>query len=264
MVKVVFFDIDGTLFSTSANRVPEDAREAVAALRARGIRVVIATGRHPIELDGAHLEGMAFDGYAAANGQMCLDGARQLFAGCPIPAQGTHALAGLYERKEMLLWFFSETESFTNFADEGLFAMAEDVSGVRPAVRPYEGETLYQAVAFVSEEDEPALAALLPGCSLQRWGTEGVDIIAESGGKVDGMKAFLSRFGCTPEECMAFGDQRNDLDMLRFAGIGVAMGNATPAVKQAADYVTASVDSGGVVQALEHFGMLERGWRTLA
>lgn len=261
MIKVVFFDIDGTLFSTRANRVPDDARRAVAALRDRGIRVVIATGRHPIELDGAHLEGMAFDGYAAANGQMCLDGKRKLFAGQPIPPQGVQALAGLYESREMLLWFFGESESYVNYADAGVFAMSEAICGVIPQVKPYTGDVLYQAVAFVDETGEPELAAQLPGCSLQRWGSEGVDIIAESGGKVDGMKTFLDRFGCTRDECMAFGDQRNDLEMLRFAGIGVAMGNATAPVRQAADYVTASVDEGGVAKALRYFGLLEPDWR---
>ncbi len=44
--------------------------------------------------------------------------------------------------------------------------------------------------------------------------------------------------------------------MLRYAGIGVAMGNATDETKQAADYVTGSVDDGGIAQALRHFGVL--------
>ena len=53
-----------------------------------------------------------------------------------------------------------------------------------------------------------------------------------------------------------FGDGGNDSDMLRYAGIGVAMGNATPDVKQVADYVTATVDEDGVERALEHFGVI--------
>ena len=57
-------------------------------------------------------------------------------------------------------------------------------------------------------------------------------------------------------EIMAIGDGDNDRDMLRFAGIGVAMGNAAEDVKAAADYVTDSVDEDGIVQALAHFGLL--------
>ena len=56
---------------------------------------------------------------------------------------------------------------------------------------------------------------------------------------------------------MAFGDGGNDMAMLRFAGIGVAMGNANDEVKAVADYVTDGVDHDGVMNALRHFGILQ-------
>ena len=52
------------------------------------------------------------------------------------------------------------------------------------------------------------------------------------------------------------GDGGNDVDMLRFAGIGVAMGNATDEPKTVADYVTDSVDDAGISNALHHFEIL--------
>ena len=55
---------------------------------------------------------------------------------------------------------------------------------------------------------------------------------------------------------MAFGDGENDADMLKFAGIGVAMGNAAEKAKAAADYVTDHIDSDGVEKALLHFGLI--------
>ncbi len=58
-------------------------------------------------------------------------------------------------------------------------------------------------------------------------------------------------------EIMAFGDGENDMDMLRFAGIGVAMGNASDMVKAAADYVTDTVDENGIENALRHFGLID-------
>ena len=258
--KLVFFDIDGTLLDQRTNRVPPRTVRAVAALRERGVRVVVATGRHPLELDGAGLDGMVFDGYAAANGQMCLDENRVLFAGFPIEGEGLAALQRLYSQREMLVWFFEESQSYVNRPDEQMAAMSAQVSGLVPEVRDFGNESLYQAVAFVRPEAEAHLAAQLPGCRLQRWGAEGVDIIAADGGKVEGMRIFLERFGLNVSECMAFGDQHNDLDMLRFAGVGVAMGNATPEVKAAADYVTRAVDDGGIASALERFGVLEEGW----
>ena len=61
---------------------------------------------------------------------------------------------------------------------------------------------------------------------------------------------------CIRDRCMAFGDGDNDITMLRYAGIGVAMGNADAAVKAAADYVTTGTDASGIAKALRHFGML--------
>ena len=56
---------------------------------------------------------------------------------------------------------------------------------------------------------------------------------------------------------MAFGDEENDVEMIKFAQIGVAMGNAVEHLKQYADYITDDVDAGGILHALQHFGILE-------
>ena len=71
-----------------------------------------------------------------------------------------------------------------------------------------------------------------------------------------GIGQFLRRLSLDWGEIMAFGDGENDVDMLRRAGVGVAMGNAEAAVKAAADYVTADVDQDGIYRALEHYGLL--------
>jgi len=62
------------------------------------------------------------------------------------------------------------------------------------------------------------------------------------------------KLGISPDEVMAFGDAQNDLGMLNFAGIGVAMGNAVPELKAAADEVTLSNNDDGIAATLEkHF-----------
>ena len=55
---------------------------------------------------------------------------------------------------------------------------------------------------------------------------------------------------------MAFGDGGNDCSMIKTAGIGVAMGNALPSLKEAADFTTTSVDDDGVLNALRHFNLI--------
>ena len=91
---------------------------------------------------------------------------------------------------------------------------------------------------------------------MTRWHKNGIDLLDRQGGKVRGIREYLERRGILPEETMAFGDGDNDIEMLRFAGIGVAMGNASDAVKAQADYVTASVDEDGIALALQHFGLI--------
>ena len=60
---------------------------------------------------------------------------------------------------------------------------------------------------------------------------------------------------------IAFGDAENDIEMLQMAGIGVAMGNASPVVKEAADFVTASNEEDGVARAVERFILQKAdGW----
>ena len=55
---------------------------------------------------------------------------------------------------------------------------------------------------------------------------------------------------------MAFGDGENDMEMLEFAGVGIAMGNAEDMVKKSADYVTDSVDNRGIENALRYFSVI--------
>ena len=67
----------------------------------------------------------------------------------------------------------------------------------------------------------------------------------------------MERYGLRPGETMAFGDGENDIDMIRFAGIGVAMGNAIKNLKSAADYITTDIDDDGIANALQHFGLID-------
>ena len=66
----------------------------------------------------------------------------------------------------------------------------------------------------------------------------------------------MEKLGIKPEECIAFGDAENDISMLKFAGIGVAMGNASDNVKNQSNYVTLDNDSDGIYYALKHFGII--------
>ncbi|GFH26796.1 uncharacterized protein HaLaN_25008, partial [Haematococcus lacustris] len=87
-----------------------------------------------------------------------------------------------------------------------------------------------------------------------------LEIVPQSVNKWAGMKRLLQHLRVTPAELLAVGDGDNDLELITGAGVGVAMGNATPRVKAAADAHVASNDDDGVAQALEQF-VLRAAWR---
>ena len=89
-----------------------------------------------------------------------------------------------------------------------------------------------------------------------RWHPEFTDIVPENISKAEGISRVIAGYGIGREEVMAFGDGGNDVEMIEYAGIGVAMGNALPDVRKHADYVTSTVDEDGIVAALRHFRIL--------
>ena len=69
--------------------------------------------------------------------------------------------------------------------------------------------------------------------------------------KATALRELAQRLDINPQEIMAIGDANNDIEMLEFAGLGVAMGNSSDYVKKLADYVTDSNDENGVATAIE-------------
>jgi Cof subfamily protein (haloacid dehalogenase superfamily) len=80
-----------------------------------------------------------------------------------------------------------------------------------------------------------------------------LEILHPTVSKWHALDQFAAREGITPEEIVAVGDDHNDLEMIRHAGLGIAMGNAITPVKAVADYITGSNAEDGLVQALERF-----------
>lgn len=117
-------------------------------------------------------------------------------------------------------------------------------------------EKVYQLNVFVSEEEEGDFMNLMPNSKTARWTSHFTDIIPKNGGKNKGIDAIINHFGIKLEETMAFGDGGNDIDMLKHAGIGVAMENARDDVKEIADFITTSVDDDGITNALKHYNVL--------
>ena len=80
-----------------------------------------------------------------------------------------------------------------------------------------------------------------------------VELVPQGIDKAQSLLRLLTRLGLTPQELMAFGDGYNDLSMLKFAGLGIAMANAAPEVRAEADWVTLSNEHDGVAHALQRW-----------
>ena len=256
-IKAIFFDVDGTLLSHSQNDVPDSTRRALEALRARGIKTMVATGRHMAEFSLLPVSDIPFDGYLTLNGNLLLDANRHAYAGTPIDRGEMEVLAHIFQAKRIPFVLIGENGRYINYVNDTVVRTQAETKGTVPELGSYDGETVYQILAFVPEHQKRLLDDLLDECAVTSWNDTGIDIIPRDGGKSAGIRKYLEEQGFDRAEVMAFGDGENDIDMLRFAGIGVAMGNACDAVKAAADYVTDTVDNDGIAKALRHFGLID-------
>ena len=166
---------------------------------------------------------------------------------------------GLIEREPFPCLFIEEDRMYINCADDNFRAAQRLLNfGDPPVESPSRAlrTDIFQLMPFIGPEREPWLMERLPRCRSTRWNPYFMDVVPEGGSKSVGIDAICRSYGIAPDETMAFGDGQNDIEMLRHAGIGVAMGNAAEEVQAAADYVTASVDEDGVGRALRHFGLI--------
>lgn len=257
MIKAVFFDVDGTLFSHTMHQVPESTRSAICKLKRHNIQCVVATGRHLSELEKLPMKGIDFDGYITLNGQLCLDSRKNILSGTPITGDSRSAIIQLFEEKSVPMLLVERDTMYINFVNQRVEKAQAAISSGMPEIGHFSGKDFYQAIAYIEKSEEEQFRRCLPDCRLTRWNDHGVDIISSRGGKTTGIAEYLSRAGIHREETMAFGDGENDIEMLRYVQTGIAMGNAEPEVKAAADYITGTVDADGIESALMHFGLIE-------
>ncbi|MDO4943283.1 MAG: Cof-type HAD-IIB family hydrolase [Lachnospiraceae bacterium] len=256
MIKAVFFDIDGTLTSLRTGKIPQSTYKALEQLHQKGIKRFIATGRHIIDVDLTPVRDISFDGYVTLNGQICLDGSRKSFYDNPVDSEDAEYMVDLFEKKELIIVIAEMNRKYINYLTEEDLKLQKMNLIPKTDVGTYKGEKIYQFMLHSNIEIAKEIASQLKKCKATHWPPDGTDIIPSYGGKVIGIQKTLEHYGIRQEETMAFGDGDNDKEMISFAQIGVAMGNAEDDVRQCADYVTTDVEEDGIMKALQHFHVL--------
>ena len=257
MIKAIFFDIDGTLVSHTKKDIPEGVLTALDELRAKGILLFIASGRHISEFPALPLHDYPFDGYVTETGQICYNGAFETIYEQPFTDEDTESLVRMFNEREIPIVLLNDRSLYINFVNEYVVRTQNAINTPIPPIDSYHGEKLYGATVFGESATIDRVEERLTASRATRWNRFAADIVLGEAGKENGIRKMLDHYGISRDEIMAFGDADNDLDMISFAGIGVVMGNGTERMKEIADYVTASVDEGGVVEALRHFGLIE-------
>jgi len=257
MIKAIFLDIDGTMVSFKTHRVPDNTKYALREARDRGVKVFVSTGRAGSDIN--NLDDLEFDGYITVNGAYCMVGDNVVFKKS-IAREDVEAFVRYVEEVEPISCFFVETDKVSaNMICKQMAQMMELVKFTPRMVLPlreFVEKEIYQMTAFFPVEREEELMKYLPGCDSTRWYPTFADIVARGVDKSTGMEKIGEYFGINAEEMMAIGDGGNDISMIKYAGAGVAMGNAGDDVKLVADYITTSVDDDGVGNALRYFGVL--------
>ncbi|MGT2888196.1 Cof-type HAD-IIB family hydrolase [Streptococcus didelphis] len=117
-------------------------------------------------------------------------------------------------------------------------------------------QAMYMGVESILDGFEEAYALeLSEKYSLVRSQDYILEVMPQNVTKAYALQELAKDLNCSPEEIMAIGDAPNDIEMLSFAGLGVAMGNASPAIKKLADKVTADCDHAGVAKAIREFAL---------
>ena len=246
-IKIIFFDIDGTLMDFGAKTLSPRTAEALRRLRAQGVRLCIATGRAPFLLP--ELGGVEFDAYLTFNGSLCHMGDTVLFSHplCPADVQRLVQNAAALGRPVIIA---TQERMAANGTDQDLSDYCAVAGKTVPLSAEFDAlcrqKEVYQLMLGCRVRDYPAILQGVREAKITAWWDRAADVIPVQGGKGEGVKKLLEYYGIPPAHALAFGDGGNDLEMLRAVGTGVAMGNASPQLKAAADEVCGEAAADGI------------------
>ncbi len=261
--KAIFFDIDGTLFD-KGDPVPESAVRAIKDLRRNGHLAFVCSGRSRIMIPEEAILSIGFDGVIAACGMYASFQGNVLFDDEMTQEQLSYILPTLKSTETM--YILEGTEYI--YYDEHTIGKAIDdwyVQAIRAMVPgsfcvvPEDITKIHANKISIQvppkRMDEVTLRAERD-FDLLLHNENIAEIVPRGFTKAGGIRRVCEILGIEREDTLAFGDSINDVDMLRYVGTGIVMGNGTQIAKENADYITSGVYEDGVKRALEHLGLV--------
>ncbi|MGD2179881.1 Cof-type HAD-IIB family hydrolase [Lusitaniella coriacea] len=267
-IRLLVLDIDGTIAGIS-NEISPSVIEAIQAVQEKGIQVAIATGRmyrSALRFHQAINSPLPLLAYNGAWIQNPLT--REIHRQLNVPIQAALELLEHFEQPEWRsrvgVHFYSNDCLYVreiNADTEGYSRR----SGVEPiAVGDLRILLQHPITKVLALADTPQLIPQIAASLKARYTPEQLyltqsselffETIHPQANKGSGVRFLAEGFlGLKPENVMAIGDNFNDLEMLEYAGLGIAMGDAPNAVKEVAQWVAPNVEAEGVAAAIQRF-----------
>lgn len=265
-MKLLVLDIDGTLVN-SKKEITSATLEAIDRWREAGNLLAIATGR-PTAGVRQVAEALSLSekgGYILSYNGACITDAASgaLICGKTLPAELPALLAQYAADHDKLGLISYEGDSVLSAfePDDYIRLEAVAINHMKLVHRPDFAEyidfpvhkCLFTAPPELAEGYEKEIAALTEGrVSVYRSEPFFIEVMPLKVDKATALEAFIPMIGVERKDVICCGDGYNDISMIAWAGLGVAMANAHPPVKEAADCVTLSCDEDGVAALIDH------------
>lgn len=245
-IKIIFFDIDGTLVDHATGRISDKTYEALHRLQEKGILLCIATGRSPVVIPS--FGSFRFDAFCTFNGSLCYTETETIHSKFLLPEDVNKVLenaasigrpVSVATRDRMAANGVDEDlTDYYRLADLTL-TVADDFDAVCQA-------EVYQMMLGCRTTDHDTLLKGTTDARIAVSWDRAADVIPASSGKGRSIAKMLKYFNLDASQAMAFGDSYNDIEMLQVVGTGVAMGNSPARIKEIADDVCGSVSEDGI------------------
>ena len=268
--KVLVLDLDGTL-TNSKKKITDYTKKILLNLQKKGVHIVLASGRpeYGIWPIAKELELEKYGGYILAfNGGKIVECStkKTIFERTIEYSYVQEIYEQVKDKKVALLTYENDsliTETPKDFyVEKESFINKMKIKGVEDFIQyisfPITKCLITGDGTYLERLEKKLQEYFKDELSIYRSEPFFLEIMPPLIDKAKSLEKLLIYLDCSRKEMVACGDWLNDLTMIEYAGIGVAMDNAQPVLKEKSDFVTLSNDQDGVAEAVKHF------WKELA